>query len=81
MWLDGDRVREGLSQDLGYTLNDRIKPPANFRSGQHRLRTGVASSCLSDRAHGSHPSKSQESARSCENRALRIKNLEVASGQ
>jgi len=25
LWLDGDQVREGLSQDLGYTLNDRME--------------------------------------------------------
>jgi len=25
IWLDGDRVREGLSQDLGYTPNDRME--------------------------------------------------------
>ena len=25
LWLDGDRVRQGLSNDLGYTLTDRIE--------------------------------------------------------
>lgn len=25
LWLDGDRIREGLSQDLGYTPDDRME--------------------------------------------------------
>ena len=25
LWLDGDRIRKGLSQDLGYTPNDRME--------------------------------------------------------
>ena len=25
LWLDGDRVRQGLSNDLGYTLTDRME--------------------------------------------------------
>jgi len=25
LWLDGDRIRQGLSQDLGYTPNDRME--------------------------------------------------------
>lgn len=25
LWLDGDRIRQGLSQDLGYTPNDRLE--------------------------------------------------------
>lgn len=25
LWLDGDRMRQGLSQDLGYTPNDRME--------------------------------------------------------
>jgi adenylylsulfate kinase-like enzyme len=25
LWLDGDQIRQGLSQDLGYTPNDRLE--------------------------------------------------------